>query len=91
MQAIKTPSGGPSLAAESRRPVSRAIAIALTVLALACGIAGLQSLSPETWGIGLIAFGCLLAIIALLAQGAEHFTREHPAAGTTTGNRRYGP
>jgi hypothetical protein len=58
-----------------RRPLSRAIAIALMLLALGCGIAGLSMLSPETWGIGLIGFGCLLAIFAVLAQGAEHFTR----------------
>ena len=56
-------------------PVARPIAIGLTLIALACGIWGLLSLSQETWGVGLIAFGCLLGIVGLLAQGAEHFAR----------------
>jgi hypothetical protein len=57
------------------RRASRAIAIVSAGMALGFGIAGLLSLSPETWGIGLIVFGCLLAIISLLAQAAEHFAR----------------
>lgn len=57
------------------RPLSRPIAIGLTVLALASGIAGLFMLPPDGWGVGLILFGCLLALIGLLAQGAEHFVR----------------
>jgi hypothetical protein len=37
----------------SAHPVSRLMAIALAVLALGCGIAGLFSLSTEMWGLGL--------------------------------------
>jgi hypothetical protein len=65
-------------------PVARPIAIALTLIALACGTWGLLSLSQETWGVGLIAFGCLLGIVGLLAQGAEHFARA--AAADQPGN-----
>lgn len=57
------------------RPLSRPIAICLTVVALVCGITGLFMLPPDSWGIGLILFGSLLALIGLLAQGAEHFAR----------------
>jgi hypothetical protein len=55
--------------------VSRRIALTLAVLALGSGVYGLISLSPEMWGVGLIGFGCLLAIISVLAQAAEHFAR----------------
>lgn len=68
------------------RPVSRAVAIALSVLALGFGVAGLWSLSPETSGVGLIGFGCLLAILGLLAQASEHFARAsavHPLETVT--------
>jgi hypothetical protein len=57
------------------RRLTRVIAIVLALLALGCGIVGLWSLTPETSGVGLIGFGCLLAIIGLLAQAAEHFAR----------------
>jgi predicted acyltransferase len=70
----------------SARPMSRLMAIALAVLALGCGIAGLFSLSTEMWGLGLIGFGCLLAILALLAQASEHFARAsgpRPVTGVT--------
>ena len=76
MQTSAGPSGRIPLTQpyESRR-LTRAFAIVLAVLALACGIAGVWWLTPETWGVGLIAFGCLLAILGLLAQAAEHFAR----------------
>jgi hypothetical protein len=66
------------------RRASRVIAITLAVLALGFGVVGLQSLSPETWGVGVIGFGCLLAILSLLAQSAEHFAR---ASATHTEQR----
>lgn len=54
---------------------ARLIAITLAILSLGCGVYGVLSLTPEMLGMGMIAFGCLLAIIALLAQAAEHFAR----------------
>ena len=61
--------------AAARWPLSRVVAIVLAVAALSCGVYGLTSLSAESLDMGLIVFGCLLAILALLAQSAEHFTR----------------
>ena len=63
------------------RRVTRVLAVALAALALAFGIEGLFSLTPETWGVGLIGFGGILALISLLAQAAEHFARSS-AEGT---------
>jgi hypothetical protein len=57
------------------RRATRVLAVTLAVLALGFGIDGLFWLTPETWGVGLIAFGGLLALISLLAQAAEHFAR----------------
>jgi hypothetical protein len=60
------------------RRLSRLIAIALAVAALGFGVDGLVSLTSEMWGVGLIGFGCLLAVLSVLAQSAEHFARaEH--------------
>jgi hypothetical protein len=69
-------------------PVSRLIAVALALAAFGCGIAGLVSLSAETWGVGLIVFGCLLAILAVLAQGSEHFARASGLPPTTSATMR---
>lgn len=80
MQTVTGSSGRTILGADYPvRRVSRIVAVVLAGLALGCGIAGLLSLSPETWGVGLITFGCLLAIISLLAQAAEHFARASAA------------
>lgn len=47
--------------------------IILVVVAVLFGIAGLFFLSEATTGVGLLAFGCLLAIMARIAQaGAQH-------------------
>ena len=54
---------------------SRLIAVTLAVLALGFGVYGLMSLSQEMWAVGLIGFGCLLALLSVLAQAAEHFAR----------------
>jgi hypothetical protein len=62
------------------RQLTRFIAVILAATALGVGLAGLLSLSPEVWGIGLIAFGCLLGILSLLAQAAEHFARSSGAS-----------
>jgi len=79
MQTARDPSLSQTHIPERPHPFARPIAIGLTLIALACGIWGLLSLSQETWGIGLIAFGCLLGIVGLLAQGAEHFARSAAA------------
>lgn len=85
MQNVTGSSGRNVLGAEHPvRGASRVIAVVLAALGLGCGIAGLLSLSPETWGVGLITFGCLLAISSLLAQAAEHFAR---ASATHTERR----
>jgi hypothetical protein len=59
----------------ARRTIERLMAMVLAVAALGFGIEGLFSLPPDMWGVGLIGFGCLLAILSVLAQSAEHFAR----------------
>lgn len=44
---------------------------ALVVLALLGGIMGFMFLSQATTGVGIIAFACLIAILARVAQAAE--------------------
>jgi hypothetical protein len=44
---------------------------ALLVLALLGGIAGFMFLSEATTGVGIIAFACLIGILARVAQAAE--------------------
>jgi hypothetical protein len=75
MQATKGPNGTLFPPEQRVRPISRAIAIALALVGLGCGVAGLMFLSQDTWGVGLIEFGCLLAILSVAAQAAEHFAR----------------
>lgn len=58
-----------------RHPASRAIAMTLAGASLAVGVYGVASLPAESFNMGLLVFGCLLALLALLAQSAEHFAR----------------
>lgn len=44
----------------------------LIIFAVGFGLFGLVFLSQATSGVGLIAFGCLLAICARIAQAASH-------------------
>jgi hypothetical protein len=44
----------------------------LEILAVLAGLFGLISLSQATLGVGVIGFGCLLAILARLAQAEAH-------------------
>jgi hypothetical protein len=46
--------------------------ILFEVLALLAGLGGLASISQATLGVGMIGFGCLLAILARLAQAEAH-------------------
>ena len=48
------------------------MAILLVLVSLVIGAAGLLFLSNATVGVGLIAFACLLAIYARIAQVWEH-------------------
>jgi len=57
------------------RTATRMFAVVLAVLSLAFGITGLLEISPEQWGVGMVGFGVLLALLSLLAQSAEHFAR----------------
>jgi hypothetical protein len=43
----------------------------LIVLAVLAGLGGLSMASQATFGVAVIAFGCLLAICARLAQAVE--------------------
>ena len=80
MQTAAVPKGPQFPSPEYRaRPVSRTIAVALAAMALAFGVAGLWFLSTNEFGLGLIGFGLLLAVLALLAQSAEHFARASEA------------
>jgi hypothetical protein len=44
---------------------------ALLVIALLGGIVGFMFLSQATTGVGIIAFSCLIAILARVAQAAD--------------------
>ena len=48
----------------------------LVLLALGAAVVSAFFLTPATFGVGAIAFACLLAILARIAQAAQH--REHP-------------
>jgi hypothetical protein len=47
----------------------------MLILALTAGIFGLVSLSQATFGVGLLAGACLLAIVARYAQAEYHHRR----------------
>jgi hypothetical protein len=55
----------------------------LIVFAVLAGAAGLLFLSQATTGVGLIGFGCLLAILARIAQAAGHQEHCTPAPPTS--------
>lgn len=44
----------------------------LIVIATIAGLIGLFSLTKVTLGVGLIAFACLIAILARIAQAGYH-------------------
>lgn len=44
----------------------------LMILAILAGVVGVFSLSQATMGVGIIALGCLLGILARLAQAEAH-------------------
>jgi hypothetical protein len=46
--------------------------IALVVLSLLLAVLGLVLMSQATAGVGIIAFGCLVAILARIAQAGRH-------------------
>ena len=46
--------------------------IFLAILGLIVGFIGLMSLSQATLGVGIIAFGCFLAILARIVQADKH-------------------
>jgi hypothetical protein len=48
----------------------------LVVVAALAGLGGLLTLSNATLGVGLIGFGCLMAILARLAQAQAYYDRE---------------
>jgi hypothetical protein len=52
------------------------MAVLLRILAVLAGLVGLGSLSNATMGVGIICFGCLLGILARMAQAEEH--HRHP-------------
>lgn len=54
------------------------IVILLVLLALGAGCLGLLFLSQATAGVGLIAFACLAAICARIAQASEQHSANHP-------------
>jgi len=50
----------------------------LVALALIIAAAGFLNLSNATLGVGIICFACLLAILARIAQAAEHRKEARP-------------
>lgn len=44
--------------------------IVLVVVALLAGVIGVLSLSEATMGVGIICFGCLIGIVARIAQAS---------------------
>jgi hypothetical protein len=48
------------------------VTILLVILAVLVGCGGLLFLSNATAGVGIIAFGCLLAILARIAQASDY-------------------
>lgn len=51
---------------------------ALVILAILAGLLGLALASQATLGVALIGAGCLLAILARIAQANEHHFLLHP-------------
>lgn len=51
----------------------------LVVVAVLFGLGGLLFLSEATSGVGLIAFGCLLAILGRIHQAGQHHTETKAA------------
>lgn len=52
--------------------MTEAATILLIMGALLCGLIGLVFLSEATAGVGIIALGCLTAILARIAQASHH-------------------
>lgn len=48
----------------------------LIVLAVVAGCAGILSLSNATMGVGFLAAGCLVSVLARIAQASQHH-KEH--------------
>ncbi|MGS0516354.1 hypothetical protein ACQR5T_20955 [Xanthomonas oryzae pv. oryzicola] len=48
------------------------MSVALVVIAILAVAIGVLSLSQATMGVGVIAIGCFIAILARLAQASEH-------------------
>ncbi|WP_155292130.1 hypothetical protein [Xanthomonas vasicola] len=48
------------------------MSVALVVIAVFAVAIGVLSLSQATMGVGVIAIGCFIAILARLAQASEH-------------------
>ena len=64
----------------------------LIVLALLAGFLGLVFASQATIGVGLVGFGCLLAILARIRQADVHHRELHPEARyDPTTDPRYDP
>jgi len=58
--------------AYEKSPMMGLLAALLVFLGVVAGVLGLASLSQATAGVGGIAFGCLLAIFARMAQASAH-------------------
>lgn len=56
----------------------------LMVVALIAGLVGLVMSSQATSGVAIIAFGCLIAIVARLVQADKHHRESRAAKATIT-------
>ena len=52
----------------NRLPGNTAASVLLIVVAIVAGLLGLAQLSNATMGVGLICAGCLVAVLARIAQ-----------------------
>lgn len=55
--------------------------VLLVIIAILAVVFGVLSLSQATMGVGIIAIGCFIAILARLAQAAEHHQSNRDSQG----------
>lgn len=54
--------------------------VVLVIVAVLVGLLGAGSLSPATMGVGIVCGGCLLAILARIAQASAHHAEQKKIA-----------
>jgi hypothetical protein len=50
--------------------------VVLLIVSTCAALGGLLSLSEATMGVGLIAFGCWLAILGRITQAGDHYFKK---------------